>query len=476
MMIMADNNKDAVDSADSPKVDAKALRSARYAALDSRAYTDQAQQLVDHVFMQVMKADRQRAPSEKTKRQIRHGVEGFVGDLLLAAGHEHAKGHVYRSLHASSFTDKDIGRRAFRQIIDQLSALGLLERFRGFQKKIQWEPGGPEAVVRGHAARFRPTDKFMELAASFGIRADNAKEHFIDALPKSPLWLKASKRREGREKLRGRKLRFDKTPKTEKMEAELHELNKFLDGFELRNGVHRGYIRIFNQGDDPEFDWNMGGRLYSRPEENYQQKNEADRLRMTINGEPVCEIDIRASYLTIFLAGFGQELDWAHDPYELEGIPRDIVKAWFVATFGHDKHHEKWLSDNVQDYRDGKLVPGTTGRELGKDYPIKVLRQKLIEKFPEIANWGDRKHAWATLMYRESEAVISTMLRLKREHHIPSLAIHDSLIVPSLKEDIARRVLTDEYRRVIGVEPMLVTSRPERYFEEGPDLSTGDLG
>ena len=56
---------------------------------------------------------------------------------------------------------------------------------------------------------------------------------------------------------------------------------------------------IFNNGDHPKFNWNMGGRLYSYGESNYQQMESADRLRMTINGEEVCEIDIRASYLTI---------------------------------------------------------------------------------------------------------------------------------------------------------------------------------
>jgi hypothetical protein len=62
-------------------------------------------------------------------------------------------------------------------------------------------------------------------------------------------------------------------------------------------------------------------------------KEEA-RLRMTIDGEPVCEIDIRASYLTIYLAWFNQELDWANDPYDFPGVPREVVKAWFIATFG----------------------------------------------------------------------------------------------------------------------------------------------
>src|SRR5215469_5692941 len=51
--------------------------------------------------------------------------------------------------------------------------------------------------------------------------------------------------------------------------------------------------RVFNNGDHPKFDWNMGGRLYSDREFNYQQLDRSQRLRMTINGEPVCEIDIR---------------------------------------------------------------------------------------------------------------------------------------------------------------------------------------
>ena len=41
---------------------------------------------------------------------------------------------------------------------------------------------------------------------------------------------------------------------------------------------------------------------------------------MTINGEPVCEIDIRASYLTIYHSWFDQELDLTRDPYVLPGL------------------------------------------------------------------------------------------------------------------------------------------------------------
>jgi hypothetical protein len=32
------------------------------------------------------------------------------------------------------------------------------------------------------------------------------------------------------------------------------ELNTFFDGIELHGGTHRGYLRVFNNGDHPNFD------------------------------------------------------------------------------------------------------------------------------------------------------------------------------------------------------------------------------
>ena len=82
----------------------------------------------------------------------------------------------------------------------------------------------------------------------------------------------------------------------------------------------------------------MGGRLYSQHfTDSYQVMSAEQRLKMTINGDPVAEIDIRASYLTIFLSLHGIQLP-EDDPYELPGLGpehRDAVKAWMVATFGN---------------------------------------------------------------------------------------------------------------------------------------------
>jgi len=81
-----------------------------------------------------------------------------------------------------------------------------------------------------------------------------------------------------------------------------------------------------------------------------------------------------------------------------------------------------------------------------------------VEKFPVLENWGKRRESWAELMYLESAAVVATMLRLKREYQVPSLSVHDRLIVPLSKQEVAERVLSEEYTKVTKARPKLKTS------------------
>src|SRR5262249_16842044 len=143
--------------------------------------------------------------------------------------------------------------------------------------------------------------------------------------------------------------------------------------------------RVFNKGDDPDFAWNMGGRFYSQGYTSYQQIPKDERLWMTIDGEPVCEIDIRASYLSIFYSWNGAYLDARQDPYDLPGLgseARSVVKAWFVATFGSEAHLDKWPKEIAAEYRE------RTGRSLSKDYPIKRIREQAFAAHPVLARWG----------------------------------------------------------------------------------------
>ena len=103
---------------------------------------------------------------------------------------------------------------------------------------------------------------------------------------------------------------------------------------------------------------------------------------MTINGEPVCEIDIRASYLTIFHALYGERLDLTKDPYTLRELgpeARDVVKMWITASFGNNAPLMKWPRELVAKYRE------RTGATLGKHYPAMKVADKVMQAFPLLA-------------------------------------------------------------------------------------------
>jgi len=58
-------------------------------------------------------------------------------------------------------------------------------------------------------------------------------------------------------------------------------------------------------------------------------------------------------------------------------------------------------------------------------------------------------------MCEESLVMIGTMLDLMWEHAVPSLSVHDSLIVPASKAEIAREALAGRFLAGNKVRPLL---------------------
>ena len=131
------------------------------------------------------------------------------------------------------------------------------------------------------------------------------------------------------------------------------------------------------------------------------------RLKMKFNGEAVAEIDIRASYLTLFYAWHGQQLDPTSDPYRLPGLGaagREVAKLWMVATFGSPKPISRWPTKLLEGYEEDH------GRKLDRKlYSVKLIREKALLLHPLIARWGEpiggRVRSWADLMYLESVVI-----------------------------------------------------------------------
>ena len=174
----------------------------------------------------------------------------------------------------------------------------------------------------------------------------------------------------------------------------------------------------------------------------YQRLSEAERLKMTINGEPVAEIDIKASFLTIYHAMARQPLQGSGDPYAaIAEIDRSIVKLWTTVSFGNSNPATRWPPKTAKDFKK------ETGKDLSKVARAKDIAQKMLETFPALKKLENLSEAWAHLQYREGQAVMGTMLILMREHRVPSLSMYDGIIVPNRRRTWQRILSSKCLRR-----------------------------
>jgi hypothetical protein len=418
-----------------PRPTQKELQAATNATLRAHATSDEAKAFVAKLAGMVDEhahaVGLRKKKRNKTAERLQYATGAFLANLLRAQGPEQSSEWVYRSMYAKGFTGASVSYRTFKTLVESLKGLAFIEQIAGH--KVSDDPGD----TGKYAARFRATPALLGYCGEHGVEPTSALDHFefeFD-LPEYPLELRARKVGSfySDTKPPGRPMEFERIPRVEQLESHVRELNEFFAKQTLRGGSHEGYVRIFHNGDDPHFDWNLGGRLYSQHfTDSYQVLSADKRAAMTINGEPVAEIDIRASYLTIFLSLHGIQLDTEGDPYELEGLgetERFAVKSWTVATFGNSKPIRRWPQEML------KKSP-----EL-KEHKVAAITKAALKKYPALVAWGQplngRVHGWADLMWLESAAMFSTMLNLKREYGVPSLSVHDSLIVPASKADLA---------------------------------------
>jgi hypothetical protein len=235
-----------------------------------------------------------------------------------------------------------------------------------------------------------------------------------------------------------------KVDKPAHLRNEMQELNTFLEGFTLGHGTHRGFFRGYNNGDRPGFDFNRGGRIYSAGEDSSQNLPSDQRLKLTINGEAIAEVDVRASFITILYAM--HKLNFEGDPYVIAALGtegRQAVKMFVAATIGNGTPIAKWSRTHAKDFLED------TGLRLAQRWPLALVAHATLEKHPLLRSLDQpikgRKRDWSDLMWIESQAIRSTMLDLKRNYQVPSYPVHDSLIVPRSKRDRAVQQLRAHY-------------------------------
>lgn len=445
-----------------PREEREALNNAPLATLRATPGTRQAFMLMGDLaerYPRPQAAKGKAYARQKTLVGYANAVGAFIADLLSAVESDRSEGWLMCSHHKGDYSGQYVTWRIFDGVRTAWLEAGLIERKPGYPGRLAFGNPGPTS---GKLTRYRATPRLLGIAAGHGITPANVLEHFKFEFVMPSELIRLTKPSEP----------TPNTPRVAELRSDVAELNAFFAKQTLIHPTikHLGWIRMFHAY-TKGYQWNKGGRLYSQPQgpgsyqnlpETSEEAGQPTRLQMSINGERVVEIDISSSYLTIFYALCDQQLDSTEDAYAgilgPTALNRHVAKFWINASFGNSKLLSKWSKDVVKSLKAQLAHKRLSGFD-PKLYPMKRIKEKVLERHPLLARWGGeiggRMRDYGDLMYIESEAIIGAMLTLMRDHQVPSLPVHDSLIVPVSKFKVAKEALIHHFRKQTGVVPRL---------------------
>ena len=374
---------------------------------------------------------RGRSRKRKDKLSFMLGVELILADLMVASSIVESR-WVYRSSGNDRFSHELVKRVTFKKVINLMESGGLVERARGGNHSNPFHngEGKSKAFNPGLATRFRVTESLLSIAATYGIEPENIPQHYLRTLPTNVIKKRASPITQHGRRVNGRVMPVVRSDEHESLARDVKVINRYLDKQHLENAVFSGYYRSFNMGDEPSFNWDKGGRLYSPGKDSYQKLKKEQRISiMRINHEPVAEVDINASYLSIFYGMNGYPLPAKEDLYKVPGLHRSIVKAWINSAFGKGALPTRWPSEaKAELIANGICMDKLTMTRVGS---------RICTAIPILKLLATSKITWADLMYLESCAIISAMDSLRENFNIPAYSMRDGLIVPVSGKEIA---------------------------------------
>ncbi|ANK12764.1 hypothetical protein A9D12_07205 [Erythrobacter neustonensis] len=360
------------------------------------------------------------------------------------------------------------GYDMFIEVTRALEVKGLLVRRVGYPK---W--GAPKGERQGAATCFLMTDALWRLAGALGVTSGDWEDHWT-LKPHQVLGgdQKRVELRKRRKLIRGVKqpseaLSVDLSdPRASELDAQIERINQYLLGQDIDGLAFHGLRRIFNDGDQPDFAWNKGGRFYSTlGGQAYERWNADLRQRLiSIKGKRVTEVDLKASHLTLLHALADEPFDPSEDPYEVEDLPRIVVKLWVAQAIGaSNPGARKWSKTSQAHFAEER-----PGQRLEDQFSIREVAAHVKAKHPLLVDVGVLGHSTLDLQFHEAEILRLAMERLMFTHDIPVLPIHDALIVPQTRTQEAARCLKEAFRDYVeGVTGRSCPLVPNVTLKEG---------
>jgi hypothetical protein len=215
----------------------------------------------------------------------------------------------------------------------------------------------------------------------------------------------------------------------------------------LLNNKSKNYIRVFNNAC-----FIKGGRLYAP----FQQLSSKTRLNFLLNDENVVGIDIKNSHIRMLY--HYEDIEYDDDAYEIgyyeytsakkRKILRKINKKLLQILINSKSEESAIRSAHKVIINEFKSVNNKSMvKKFNSFDPVKIWLNEIKEKHYKIKEYFHSEEG-IFLQYKESELLIKTIIELVRSN-IPSLCVHDELIVPKNKALLTKSILQDIYTKDI---------------------------
>lgn len=434
----------------------KDLSGAGLMILVCEAKSEAARQLVDdwtqNFILTGLPEGQQIRPSSVRKYQMVLGA--LLADLIkldrkgLCGAHGMAKSDFPKG--------RGFGHSVFVTVKDALIRNDLLQQYEGTQQFNNFEnlyTGAPVTISSsGWVSRFRLSERALEAMAEVLGPDGEWNKHWQRRVFRGPtnlskepaVTLRAKAVGPSYNRTKGRRMLADPTdPKVVAMTAEIEEHNQFLLTRGVSGFAFEGLRRHFLNGDQDGFDWQYHGRFYAkRKTQGAERMTPSDRLQhIVLADQKVGEVDLRASQLTLLCALTGSKLIAGNDPYKIKGLDRELVKHWLTKTLGRGDAEGKRWTKKAKEYYLGIKPDG----DLSNDHIFSSYSKAILSHYPILDQLGSKGVPGVLeLQFIESEIIRGAMAKL-RHQDIPSLPVHDSLIVTIGAMQAAEEALKDAF-------------------------------
>ncbi|NVK56900.1 MAG: hypothetical protein HWE26_14950 [Alteromonadaceae bacterium] len=426
------------------------LDAAKMATFLRVAEGDEAKQLVTTLFEEVTDFEMEHGLRERRRRSedsksFEVALGAFLGDLLVSASHMDSGGYFYRHQNKDDLRQTKVSYTSFMSLADCFERLGYMQQHRGYGVRDKFEEHDTKSTFQhGKAGRYRATPKLLERAASFGLSPDAAKQQFpIDA--KNRLSLVVCRSKSG---LPVALKDAQRLLLVQQKEEEVARISAIYSQHDFAPIDQPRVLRIFNNADSPQFQLDQGGRLYVSSSDDWINNKEV-RRGIRIDREPTVQVDISSCFIAILHGLLGFPFDPTKDYYSVDGLPRPVVKSYVTRRLGAGHRLKKWHSGAVKELSDGQ------GGSYAKQYKYADLHEPIEAALPILLAAEEGGINSLRLQYEEAEMMVATILELGEKHGVAALPVHDCIVVPQSKLEIAKIALERQFTTRFKLQPRL---------------------